>query len=97
MNIKTLGAAILAGVVVAGCDQKTTDGDKKAEADSAAVTVNGKTLMKSKIAADVDTIIKAQGDKIPETQRAYARQMAENQLVQHAENRHCRTAAFSIR
>ena len=81
MNIKTLGAAVIAGAMVAGCSETVGNGEK-AGADSVAVTVNGKTLMKSKIAADVDTIIKAQGDKIPETQRAYARQMAENQLVQ---------------
>ena len=76
-----LGAAVLAGAMVAGCDQKS-EGDTKAEADSVAVTVNGKSLMKSKIAADLDAIEKAQGDKIPENQRAYFRQMAENQLVQ---------------
>ena len=76
-----LGAAVLAGAMVAGCDQKS-EADTKAEADSVAVTVNGKSLMKSKIAADLDAIEKAQGDKIPENQRAYFRQMAENQLVQ---------------
>ena len=82
MNIKTIGAAVLAGAVVAGCGPKAADGEKKAEADAMAVTVNGKTLMKSKIAADVDALMKAQGDKIPENQRSYVRQMAENQLVQ---------------
>ena len=81
MNIKTLGAAVLAGAMVAGCAEKT-EGESKAEPDSAAVTVNGKTLTKGKIAADVDTIMKMQGDKIPENQRQYARQMTENQLVQ---------------
>ena len=79
MNIKTLCAAVLAGVVVAGCGKNEAEGEK---ADSMAVTVNGKTLMKSQIAADVDAIAKAQGDKIPEAQRAYFRQMAENQIVQ---------------
>ncbi len=81
MNIKTLGAAVLAGAMVAGCGDKAGEA-KKAEADSVAVTVNGKTLMKSQIAADVEAVVKAQGDKIPEAQRAYFRQMAENQLVQ---------------
>ena len=81
MNIKTLGAAVLAGAMVAGCGD-SADEAKKAEADSVAVTVNGKTLMKSQIAADVEAVIKAQGDKVPEAQRAYFRQMAENQIVQ---------------
>ena len=81
MNIKTLGAAVLAGAMVAGCGDKAGEA-KKAEADSVAVTVNGKTLMKSQIAADVEAVVKAQGDKVPEAQRAYFRQMAENQIVQ---------------
>ena len=83
MNIKMLGAAVLAGAVVAGCGEKAADGEKAKDVpDAVAVTVNGKTLMKSKIAADVDAVIKAHGDKIPEAQRAYFRQMAENQVVQ---------------
>ena len=82
MNIKMLGAAVLAGAVVAGCGEKADEAEKKAEADSVAVVVNGKTLMKSQVAADVEAVVKAQGDKIPEAQRAYFRQMAENQIVQ---------------
>ena len=81
MNIRTLGAAVLAGAVLAGCGEKATDGEQ-AGSDSVAVTVNGKTLMKSQIAADVDQVVKAQSDKVPEAQRAYFRQMAENQIVQ---------------
>lgn len=83
MNIKTLGAAILVGAVVAGCDKGTDKaGEKKpAEKDSVAVTVNGKQLMKSQIDADVEAVLKAQGDNIPAAQREYARQSTENQLV----------------
>ena len=81
MNIKTVGAAILAGAMVAGCGDKAAEGEKTGP-DAMAVSVNGKTLMKSKIAADVETVLKAQGDKVPEAQRAYFKQMAENQIVQ---------------
>ena len=81
MNIKMVGAAVLAGAMVAGCGDKE-EAEAKAEADSMAVVVNGKTLMKSKIAADVEAIIKAQGDKIPEAQLPYIRQTAANQIVQ---------------
>ena len=84
MNMKTIGAAILVGAAVAGCgDKKTTDVETKtAEKDYVAITVDGKKLMKSAINADVDKILAAQGAEIPEAQRAYARQMTENQLVQ---------------
>lgn len=85
MNIKTAVAAVLTGVAVAGCDggkEKANDGCGTCCSDEVAVTVNGKSLKKCDLDADVEKVIKAQGDKIPEAQRAYARQMIENQLVQ---------------
>ena len=75
MNIKMLGAAVVAGIMVAGC------GEKK-NSDEVAISVNGETLMQSKIDADVAALIKAQGDKIPAAQQEYARQQMANQLVQ---------------
>ncbi len=79
MMVKTMGAMLLAGAaVVAGCG---SDAEKKAE-DSVAVSVNGVELRQSKIDADVEKMMKAQGDKIPAEQRGYARQMMANQLVQ---------------
>ena len=75
MNIKMLGAAVVAGIMVAGC------GEKK-NSDEVAISVNGETLMQSKIDADVAALIKAQGDKIPAAQQEYARQQRANQLVQ---------------
>jgi len=81
MNIKTIAAALLAATVVVGCEDKKPD-EAKAGEDVTAVTVNGKALKKSQIDADVEQVIKAQGDKIPEAQRTYARQMIGNQLVQ---------------
>ena len=79
MNVKTMGAALLAGAMVAGCG---SDEKKQAAADSVAVSVNGVELRQSAIDADVEKLIKAQGDKIPAEQRGYARQMMANQLVQ---------------
>lgn len=76
MNVKTLGAAILAGVMVAGC------GKQGEEADAMAVSVNGEALMQSKIDADVDMIVKAQGNRIPAEQLEYAKQSIANQIVQ---------------
>lgn len=76
MKIKTIGAVILAGAVIAGC------GKKQEQADEMAISVNGEKLMKSAITADVEAMIKAQGGKIPADQLEYARQMMGNQLVQ---------------
>lgn len=73
MNMKMMGAALLAGAVLVGCERKLGD---------PAVTVDGKTLLKSEIASDVEKIIAAQGDKIPTNRLAYARQMFGNQIAQ---------------
>ncbi len=81
MNIRMTLAAVLAGVAVAGCGEKDNNA-MKAGGDEVAVTVNGKSLTKGEIDADVEKVLKVQGDKIPEAQREYARQMMANQLVQ---------------
>lgn len=80
MNIKMIGAAVLAGAIVAGCGKS----DEKAEEvkDEAVITVNGEKLMRSQVDADVETLLKAQGDKIPAEQKAYATQMIKNQIAQ---------------
>lgn len=75
MNIKTIGTVILAGVMIAGCG-------KKEEQDEMAISVNGEKLMKSAISADIEALMKAQGDKIPVEQREHMKQMVGNQLVQ---------------
>jgi len=76
MNIKTIGVALLAGVIVAGCG-------KQKEEDELAVSVNGEKLMKSAIAADVDLMIKAQAGKIPAERMEEAKSMFGNQVVQN--------------
>ena len=75
MNMKKIGAAILVGAMVAGCGSNGTK-------DEPVLTVNGETLMRSAINADVDAILAAQGDKIPEDQKEYYKQMVRNQLAQ---------------
>jgi len=75
MNVKMIGLAVLAGVVLAGCGKQENE-------DVMALSVNGEKLMKSAIDADVEAIVKAQGDKIPAEQMDYARQMIANQIAQ---------------
>lgn len=76
MNMKMIGAAVLAGAMIAGCGK-----DEKAE-DVMAVSVNGEKLMQSAIDADVDAVVAAQGGKIPAEQLEYAKQSIANQIVQ---------------
>ena len=76
MNMKKIGAAILAGAMIAGCGK-----EEKTE-DVMAVSVNGEKLMQSAIDADVEAIVKAQGGKIPAEQMEYAKQSIANQIVQ---------------
>jgi len=79
MNVKMIGLAVLAGVVVAGCGKQ--EQEEKVE-DVMAISVNGEKLMRSAIDADVDAVVKAQDGKIPAEQMDYARQMIANQMVQ---------------
>ena len=78
MNIKTIGAAVLAGAMIAGCGKN----EETKQEDVMAVSVNGEKLMQSAIDADVEKVIAAQGSKIPTEQVEYAKQSIANQLVQ---------------
>ena len=77
MNMKMIGAAVLAGAMIAGCGKN----EEKTE-DVMAVSVNGEKLMQSAIDADVEAVVKAQGKKIPAEQLEYAKQSIANQVVQ---------------
>ena len=80
MKFETIAAAMLAGAMVAGCGGEA---DKKADAkDEVVLSVNGKTLMRSQVNADVETMLKAQGANVPEEQREYYKQMIQNQVAQ---------------
>lgn len=87
MNIKTIGAALALGAVVAGCSKEeepveAPKAEQTAKADEAVLTVAGEKLMRSQVDADVEALIKAQGDKIPAEQLEYAKQMFRSQIVQ---------------
>ena len=82
MNMKLMGAALLAGAMVVGCSQEQPESEKVAMGDDAALTVNGKTLTKSAIAADVEKILELQKDQIPSNQVEYARKMIGTQIAQ---------------
>lgn len=76
MNMKMIGAAVLAGAMIAGC------GKNEKQEDAMAVSVNGEKLIQSAIDADVEKIVAAQGGKIPAEQLEYAKQSIANQIVQ---------------
>lgn len=90
MNIKLVGAAVLAGVMIAGCGTKQEDqaaapkADAKPAADPNQVVlkVNGKELKRGQIDADIAAMLKAQGDKVPAEQKEYFKQMVQNQVAQ---------------
>ena len=73
-KIQVIGTAILAGAIIAGCS--------KQESGTPAITVNGRVLTVEKLNSDVETLIAAQGDRIPTNQLEYAKQMFKNQLAQ---------------
>ena len=87
MNIKLVGAAVLAGMMIAGCGTKK-DAEVKADAKPAAdpnevvLSVNGKELTRGQVDADVAAMLKAQGDKVPAEQKDYFKQMVQNQIAQ---------------
>ena len=78
MNMKMLGAAVLAGAMIAGCGKN----DEETKEDVMAVSVNGEKLMQSAIDADVEKVVASQGGKIPAEQLEYAKQSIANQIVQ---------------
>ena len=87
MNIKTIGAALALGAVVAGCSKEeepveAPKAEQTEKADAVVLAVAGEKLMRSQVDADVEALIKAQGDKIPAEQLEYARQMFRSQLAQ---------------
>ena len=86
MNIKMVGAVVLAGAMIAGCGKKDDDKKSERKEDAMAVSVNGEKLMQSAIDADVEKFIKSRGDQIPAEQLEYAKQSIAksiaNQVVQ---------------
>ena len=79
-KINVIGAAIVAGAMIAGCEKQTdaTGADK----NEVVIEVNGLKLTDGDIMSDVDKIIAAQGDGIPAEQLEFVRQNLRNQIAQ---------------
>ena len=79
-KLNIIGAAIVAGAMIAGCEKQTdaTGADK----NEVVIEVNGLKLTNGDIMADVDKIIAAQGEGIPAEQLEFARQNLRNQIAQ---------------
>jgi len=77
MNINKIGVAVLLGALVVGCGKEEVSKD-----ENPVLSVNGKVLTREALNADIDAMVKAQGDKIPAEQIDYFRQMAQNQMAQ---------------
>ena len=91
MNIKKIGAVVLLGALVVGCEKDVSEvvtPEAPAEAAKAPVkggpvlSVNGEVLTREAVNADIEAVLKAQGDKVPVEQQEYFRQMAQNQIAQ---------------
>ena len=87
MNIKMIGAAVLAGAMIVGCGEekdapKAAEAVKSANPEQVVLKVNGKELKRGQIDADIAAMLKAQGDKVPADQKDYFRQMVQNQVAQ---------------
>ena len=82
MNIKTIGAVVLAGAMMAGCSKDAAKGDAP-KADKAVLAVNGEKLMQSAIDADVESIVKMRGDQIPAERREEFKKAMQGQIVQN--------------
>ncbi len=85
-KIHLIGASMLAASLIAGCSDATANTDKAADAgkvpEGVALVVNGKELRFDAINADVDKVIAAQGENIPEAQLEYARKQISMQMAQ---------------
>lgn len=97
-KLHMVGTAALAGMMIVGCVKNEDrvakgiakeNGDKSGEVaakvsdpNEVAVEINGQQMTSGQIDADVEKVIAAQGDKVPEAQKAYMRQMIRNQIGQ---------------
>ena len=88
MNIKKIGAAVLLGALVVGCGKDAPVETVETEASAEAVkggpvlSVNGEVLTREAVNADIEAVLKAQGDKVPLEQQEYFRMMAQSQIAQ---------------
>jgi len=85
-KMQIIGAAVLAGAIMTGCNQNETAATAPAadqkDPNEVLVEVNGQKLTRGALEADVEKIAAAQGDKVPADQQEYMRQMVRNQIAQ---------------
>ena len=78
--MKTISAAMLAGMMVAGCGKSEKE---EAVPDEVAFSVNGEKLMQSVMNAEVDEVIKNLGDKVPADRVENAKESIAAQIIQN--------------
>lgn len=72
---------VAAAMTLTGCDEPKTAETTPVQ-DEAVLTVNGVSLMRSQLEADIDSVVAAQGEKIPEEYKEYARKQISNQIAE---------------
>ena len=79
-KLNIVGAALVAGALIAGCGKQDAATDEGG--NEVVIEVNGLKLTSGDINSDVEKIIAAQGEGIPAEQLEFARQNLRNQIAQ---------------
>ena len=79
-KLNIVGAALVAGALIAGCGKQDAATDEGG--NEVVIEVNGLKLTSGDIDSDVEKIIAAQGEGIPAEQLEFARQNLRNQIAQ---------------
>lgn len=79
---KMIGAAMVAAAMTfTGCNDAKTSETAPVQ-DEAVLTVNGVSLMRSQLNADIDKVLAAQGEQIPDEYKEYARKQISDQIAE---------------
>lgn len=83
-KVNMIGAAMVAAAMTfTGCDKATpSPSDAAPVQDEAVLTVNGTSLMRSQLNADVEAAMAAQGVNIPDEYKEQARKQLSNQIAE---------------
>ena len=82
-KLNIIGAAVLAGALVAGCGKEEPTSTDGRDPNEVIAEVNGLKLTNGDVAKDIDLFIKAQGDEIPAEQMEYVLQRMRNSMVRN--------------
>jgi len=80
--VMAIVAATIHGTVAAETPSGSLGFPSKGSGDEVLISVNGKTLTRSALDADVEKIVVSQGDKVPVAQKDYMRKMVRDQIAQ---------------